>query len=304
MGGADADERLVRALLGDQHPDLAELELRLGATGWDNQMWRLGDQLAVRVPRTERAPALLRKEHRWLPVLARRLPLPVPVPVRLGVPSERFPLPWTVTTWVAGQPGDRAPITRGRPAAGALATFLRALHRPATEDAPSSSMRGVALDALTGDVDARIAALQAGHPIDEFRRIWADAVRARVWSGPPTWLHADLHPANVVVRQGTLAGVIDFGELCAGDPATDLAAAWLLLPTHAVPAFFAAYGTADTATIRRARGWAVLFGLSLVGIGQAWDRGLPGGQPTWGHAGRRALDRLIATSHRLLPVAE
>jgi aminoglycoside phosphotransferase (APT) family kinase protein len=296
MGGTEVDARLVRALLREQHPDLAGLELRWAATGWDNQMWRLGDDLAVRVPRTERAPALLRKEHRWLPVLAPRLPLPIPVPVRLGAPSERFAMPWTITTWVSGEPGDRAPITRGRQAAGTLATFLRALHRPAPDGAPSNPKRGVPLEALTDDFEDKIRPLDASHPIDEFRTIFSDAAAAPRWPGPPLWLHADLHPANVVIAQGTLAGVIDFGELGAGDPATDLAAAWLLLPARAVPAFFGAYGTADTATIRRARGWAALFGVSLLGIGQAWDRGLPGGQPTWGRAGRRALHRLAATS--------
>ena len=92
--------------------------------------------------------------------------------------------------------------------------------------------------------------------------------------------------------------MIDFGELCAGDPATDLAAAWLLLPTEAVGAFLGAYGMADAAMIRRAHGWAVLFGISLLGIGQAWDRGLPGGQPTWGRAGRLALHRLVRGPRR------
>jgi aminoglycoside phosphotransferase (APT) family kinase protein len=96
-----------------------------------------GDELAVRVPRTQRAPALLRKEHQWLPVLAPRLPLPVPVPVRPGAPSERFAMPWTITRWVCGQPGDRAPITHGPQAAEALAGFLRAL-RDALADAHST----------------------------------------------------------------------------------------------------------------------------------------------------------------------
>ncbi|GAA2440195.1 hypothetical protein GCM10010273_17550 [Streptomyces lavendulocolor] len=106
---------LVQGLLRDQHPDLADHPLALGALGWDNQLWRLGDDLAVRLPwATRSADGLLRKEHAWMPGLAPHLPLPVPVPQRLGEPSERFPRPWLVTTWVPGEPADRAPATRPR----------------------------------------------------------------------------------------------------------------------------------------------------------------------------------------------
>jgi aminoglycoside phosphotransferase (APT) family kinase protein len=108
------------------------------------------------------------------------------------------------------------------------------------------------------------------------------------------WLHGDLHPANVVVSGGTLSGVIDFGELCAGDPATDLSAAWLLLPAGTASRFFDAYANADDATIRRARGWAVLRALGLIAIGQNGEHGLPGGKPTWLPAGRAALERALS----------
>ncbi|GAA5015577.1 hypothetical protein GCM10023317_54870 [Actinopolymorpha pittospori] len=148
---------------------------------------------------------------------------------------------------------------------------------------------------LTHEFDRMVQAL-APSDATEARAVWDDAVSAPRWEGPPVWLHADLHPANVVVSDGTIAGVIDFGELCAGDPATDLAVAWLLLPTDASSRFFDAYAHVDDATVRRARGWAVLRSLSLVGIGQAWDKGLPGGQPTWGLAGRTALERVLASS--------
>ena len=108
---------LVRDLLRDQHPDLADRPLSLGARGWDNQLWRLGDDLAVRLPwATQIADALLLKEHAWLPALAPRLPLPVPVPQRLGEPSGRFPRPWIITTWVPGRP--RRPRPRDARRAG------------------------------------------------------------------------------------------------------------------------------------------------------------------------------------------
>lgn len=287
------DERLLLALLREQHPDLAELPVRFEALGWDNELWRLGDTLAVRVPCTERAPELLRKEYRWVPALAVRLPLPVPVPLRLSEPSTRFPRPWTVTTWVDGEPADRAPVTRADSAA-VLAGFLRALHRPAPDEAPGSLDRGVALEEVADGVEHGIPELLPPELAPAARAVWDDAVAAPAWAGPRTWLHGDLHPANVTVDAGALAGVLDFGELCAGDPATDLAAAWTLLPAGASSAFFQAYGDVDDATVRRARGWAVRTTLGLIVVGRAGEEGRHGGKPSWLPAGLAALDRALA----------
>ncbi|MFD3685365.1 aminoglycoside phosphotransferase family protein [Nocardiopsis sp. NPDC058631] len=293
MEDPTVDETLVRSLLDAQHPDLAELELRPVDGGWDNRMWRLGEDLAVRLPRTPRAPALLRTEHRWLPGLASRLPLPVPVPVRLGTPSASFPETWLVTTWVAGEPADRAPVGRGPHAAEALAGFLTALHQEAPDDAPVSPGRGVPLADITEAAEGHLRAVATRRDISRMREVWSDAVAAPVWNRPPVWLHSDLHPANVVVSEGTLAGVIDFGDLSCGDPAIDLAAAWLLLPSGAAERFFDAYARADEAAVRRARGWALLRCLVLIDIGRAGELGLPGGKPTWKHAGEAALARLL-----------
>lgn len=310
MGTADVagiveiDEDLVRGLLKDQHPDLAGLDLRLVDGGWDNQVWRLGEELAVRLPRTERAPGLLGKEARWLPVLAPRLPLPVPVAVRRGAPSARVPRPWTVAAWVPGAPGDLAPISRADDGALRLAAFLRALHRDAPADAPGSADRGGPLGPRTDGVlwqldQVATDGVVGGHPVQALRDVWDDAAAAPGWTGAPQWLHGDLHPANIVTSGGTLCGVLDFGDMCTGDPATDLAAAWVLLPAGAAPRFLAAYAhphaAPDPAMIRRARGWAVLRALALIGIGQAGDRGLPGGKPTWGRAGFAALDRVLGS---------
>lgn len=284
---------LVQALLRDQHPDLAELELRKVNGGWDNQQWRLGAELAVRMPRSERAPALLETERAWLPGLAERLPLPTPVPVRAGFASRIFPHTWTIARWVPGEPADREPITDPESAVE-LAGFLAALHFPAPGDAPKNPTRGVPLAVYQEQVGQSLAALLADHPrLSEVREIWAAALAAPVWQGPPLWVHGDLHPANVVTRTGRLAGVLDFGELCAGDPATDLSAAWLLLPEGTADRFFESYAAADPATITRARGWAVLRAIGLIAIGQNGRKGLPGGKPTWEPAGYATLDRLL-----------
>ena len=236
---------VVRDLLRDQHPDLADRSLSLGARGWDNQLWRLGGDLAVRLPwATPGADALLLKEHAWLPALAPRLPLPVPVPQRLGEPSGRFPRPWIITTWVPGDPADRVPVTSGAEAADALAAFLTALHQPAPTTAPRGRDRGGALAdrredfarGLTATVDLGLIP----EP-DAVRAIWDDAVTVPAWDGPPVWLHGDLHPANVLTADGTFCGVIDFGDMCAGDPACDLAACWILLPDGFADRFHEAY---------------------------------------------------------------
>ncbi|MGW4638386.1 aminoglycoside phosphotransferase family protein [Sphaerisporangium sp. NPDC004334] len=294
---------LVRDLLRDQHPDLAGLPLRFGARGWDNQMWRLGDHLAVRLPwATESAGALLRKEHTWLPGLAPRLPLPVPVPQRLGEPSARFPRPWIVTTWVPGEPADRAPVRRAAEAADVLAAFLTALHQPAPEQAPGSQTRGGPLAGHTEGFAGQLAVAAERGLIpdpDAVRAVWDDAAAAPAWGGPDLWVHGDLHPANVLTADGTICGVVDFGDLFAGDPACDLAAAWSLFPDGTADRFFSAYRPApDAATVRRARGWAVGRAVSCLLIGDAGVHGRPGGKPTWGPPAHAALRRLTATAHR------
>ena len=291
---------LVRGLLRDQHPDLADRPVRLGARGWDNQMWRLGDDLAVRLPwATGTADALLRKEYAWLPSLAPYLPLPVPVPQRLGEPSARFPRPWLVTTWVPGTPADRAPVTRAHAAAGSLATFLTALHRPAPGGALTSSGRGGPLTDHTDQFTRGLAEVTERGLVDDpdaVRAVWRDAVTAPEWTGPALWLHADLHPANVLTTDGTICGVIDFGDLCVGDPAYDLAAGWILLPDDTIDDFYAAYQPSpDAGTLRRARGWAMARALGGILIGDAGVHGRPGGKPTWGPPAHAALRRLIAT---------
>ena len=288
---------LVRYLLREQHPDLAELPIREVAGGWGNQMWRLGDDLAVRMQRMDTSPDLQLKERRWLPLLASRLPLPIPTPVRSGTPSERFPKMWTVVTWVEGTPLDHGSITRGEHAADTLAAFLKALHVEAPADAPAGSGFGAHPKQCTDGFEQFLGAVDlGGFTEDDVRAVWDGAVAASEWQGPRVWVHGDLHPANVVIADGTLAGIVDFGAVFAGDPAWDLAAAWVLLPAGGAARFFDGYAQADEATVRRARGLAAMKSLFLMLMGQNGERGLPGGKPNWGPAGRAALDRVLADS--------
>src|SRR5438105_5013319 len=134
-------ESLIRSLLQEQHPDLADRLLRIVNAGFDNELWRLGDDLAVRLPRRAVAAALIENEQRRLPGPATRVPLSVPVPLRIGKPSPGYPWPWSVGPWIAGEPGDQGTITDPDLAARQLGAFLRALHQPAPTSAPHNPWR-------------------------------------------------------------------------------------------------------------------------------------------------------------------
>jgi aminoglycoside phosphotransferase (APT) family kinase protein len=283
----EVDEGLVRALLRAQHPDLADRPLNHLDAGWDNLLWRLGGDLVVRLPRRQAAAGLILHEQRWLPLLARRLPLPVPVPLRVGRPSDLFPWSWSVVPWLAGVPGDRVEGADGPDTATRLGRFLAALHLAAVPEAPRSTMRGVPLVSRAKVFEERLVVLADQVDVEGLRAVWAAASGARPHHGPACWLHGDLHPANTLFASGSLSAVIDFGDVCAGDPATDLAALWLSAPDPAWEMFTKAYGGVDGELELRSIGWAVLFGLMLLQIGLD-------DKPTYATVGRRTLERVLA----------
>ena len=271
QSGPDADvsvdAALVAALVAEQHPDLLA-EVRPVAEGWDNAVFRLGRSLAVRAPRRRLGAELLAGELRWLPELADRLPLEVPVPVRAGSPAAGYPYHWSIVRWVPGTPlleagGDVDPAATGT----ALGRFCAALHRPAPESAPRNPWRGVPLAARAERLLERLATLPAEVERRAVVHAWQRALDAPAWTGDPRWLHGDLHPANVIVRAGRVAGVIDFGDLTAGDPATDLSVAWMLPGFAARHAVRAAYGRVDHATWERARGNALAHAVAVLADG-------------------------------------
>jgi len=262
----DVSDDLVRALLTSQVPDLAGLPLRLVETGWDNFTYRLGPAFVVRLPRRAVGAILIEREQTWLPRLAPQLPLPTPVPIHVGEPGEGYPWRWSVLPWLEGDAADCFEPDSNQ--AEPIAAFMRALHTPASEDAPPNPVRGVPLATRAAGVEERLRRLEV--KTDSITpgiwHIWREALDAPV-ADEHVWLHGDLHARNVLVQDGAISGIIDWGDLTAGDPATDLAAIWMLLKDAGARACArTAYG-ADEATWVRAKGWAVLFGAVLLDTG-------------------------------------
>lgn len=289
VGSPDAevhiDEELVRALLRDQVADLADLPLRFIEEGFDNVTYRLGDDKAVRIPRRAIAAGLIANEQQWLSVLAPGLPLPVPVPLHIGTPAADYPWPWSIVPWFEGQPADlEAP---GKDAALTLAGFLNALHKPAPPDAPENEYRAPPLSSRASAVTARIERLKEKTDVitRDLEALWQEAL-ATPTDIAPTWVHGDLHARNVLVREGQITAVIDWGDMTAADRAVDLASIWMLLDDAKARAdAMEAVDSVTQATWIRAKGRAIFFGVFLL------DSGLID-NPRHAEMGRRTLLRL------------
>ncbi|PRY31814.1 aminoglycoside phosphotransferase family protein [Pseudosporangium ferrugineum] len=250
----------VRRLVADQFPEWAGLPVRpVRDGGWDNRTFHLGAEMSVRLPSAAEYAAAVDKEHRWLPVLAPRLPLPVPVPLAKGKPGAGYPYPWSVYRWLDGEPASADRIARPVPFALDLAGFLAALHGAGSAGGPRPGLhnwyRGGPLHAFQPFVDRALTAL--GGRIDAGRAVelWRAALDAR-GDGVEKWFHGDVARGNLLLRDGELAAVIDFGACGVGDPACDLAVAWTLLTADGRRAFRERL-PADDATWARGRGWAL-----------------------------------------------
>ncbi len=269
----ETDVSLVGRLLAAQFPQWSTLPIApVRSAGTDNAIYRLGDDMAVRLPRIHWAVGQVDKEQRWLPRLAPHLPLAIPVPLAQGTPGEGYPWSWGVYRWLEGENATIEGIADPRQMATDLAQFVAALQRiDATggppPEAPLSSRSGP-LAERDDTVRAAIAALRGRIDTGAATAAWEAALHAPAWHGLPVWLHGDLQSGNLLAQQGRLTAVIDFGCLGVGDPACDLQPVWNLFPADVRPVFRAALPV-DDATWARGRGWAL--SQALIALPYYWD---------------------------------
>jgi aminoglycoside phosphotransferase (APT) family kinase protein len=264
----NTDISLVRRLLAAQFPQWADLPIKpVQSAGTDNALYRLGDDMAVRLPRIHWATGQADKEHQWLPRLAPLLPLAIPVPLAKGTPAGGYPWHWSVYRWLEGENATIERIADPCQAATDLAQFVAALQRidPTGGPPPGAHnfFRGVPLAMRDARTRGAIEAMHGTLDTDGVTAAWEAALQAPAWHGPPVWIHGDLLPGNLLVERGRLSAVIDFGGLGVGDPACDLMIAWGLFSGESRDVFRAALWV-DDATWARGRGWALSWALIFI----------------------------------------
>jgi aminoglycoside phosphotransferase (APT) family kinase protein len=287
----NVDGSLVGRLLAAQFPQWADLPIKpVHSAGTDNAIYRLGSDMAVRLPRRQGVTRQVDKEQQWLPRLAPLLPLAIPIPRAYGRPGEGYPWHWSVYQWLAGENATIEPIADPGQAARDLAYFIAALQRIDPTGGPPSGphnfFRGVPLAMRDPLTRAAIADLSGMLDTGAVTAAWKAALQAPVWDGPPVWIHGDLSPLNLLVQQGRLSAVIDFGGLSVGDPACDLIVAWNLFSAQTRAVLRAALPV-DDATWARGRGWALSIGLIALPYYQSTNPVLAG-------IARRAIDEVLA----------
>jgi aminoglycoside phosphotransferase (APT) family kinase protein len=293
-GKPTIDAALVRRLVAAQFPQWSHLEVRpVASGGWDNRTFHLGEQMTARLPSAAAYVAQVEKEHRWLSELAPHLPLPIPRALAMGEPGESYPWPWSVYQWLDGETATTGRVTDLPRFATDLAEFLAALQRIDAADGPPPGVhnfhRGGPLATYDAETRRAIAMLVDRIDTDVVTAVW-DAALAAPWRGAPIWLHGDVVPGNLLVDQGRLSAVIDFGCCGVGDPACDLAIAWTFFEGENRDAFRAVLPL-DAGAWARGRGWALWKALIV------WA-GLPGANPLGAEKSQWIVDGLIA-DHRL-----
>jgi aminoglycoside phosphotransferase (APT) family kinase protein len=306
LSGVDRHEitaEVAAHLVAEQFPEWAGLPVMpVEHNGWDNQTFRLGDQLSVRLPSGDGYAAQVEKEHRWLPALARKLPLPIPQPVALGRPSKGYPWPWSIYRWLDGEPANLGHIADLTRFAGDVAGFLAQLYAIDASDGPPagqhSASRGgpltrwdewtrESIDLLADDLDA-----------EAVTEVWETAL-ASAWDKPPVWVHGDVIGSNLLVADGELCAVIDFGCSAVGDPACDLAVDWMFFDGSSSEEFRRGLPL-DEATWARGRGWALWKALvTLAGEKESAGHARATTQRMgWRHSPREVVDLILADHRR------
>lgn len=251
------DDVLVRRLLATQMPELAGLPISLVSPwGTDNGIWRLGDDLVIRLPRINWAEPQIGLEAAWLPVLGPFLPIAVPTPLAVGEPTDGYPFRWAVHRWIAGEAA--APETMNDPVVFArdLADVVFKLQQVSIAGAPPARNRARPLSEYDEPTRRAIATASGLIDADAATAVWEEALAAPPHEGPPVWVHADLE-GNCLVQDGQLCGLVDWGSACSGDPAVDVQVVWSPLFTDESRSAFLEALNVDAAALARSRGAAI-----------------------------------------------
>lgn len=290
----DIGVALVARLVATQFPRWAHLPITpVSSGGWDNRTFHLGEQMTVRLPSAEQYALQVEKEHRWLPKLAPLLPLPIPFPLAMGAPGEGYEWPWSIYRWLDGEIATHPLIEDLAQFAASLAEFLTCLQRVDASDGPPPGrhnfFRGGPLTVYDGETRQAISVL--GDRIDATAAvaIWETALAAD-WRGTPVWFHGDVSPGNLLVDEGRLTAVIDFGTSGVGDPACDLAIAWTFFHDESRRTFREAM-PGDEAMWARGRGWTLWKALIVLAA-------LPGTNSAEARNAQRVLNEVIADDLR------
>lgn len=292
---------LAARLVAEQFPQWADLAVApVSLDGWDNATFRLGDEYSIRLPSHDAYVPQVEKEHAWLPILGRGLPLPIPQPAGRGRPTPEFRRPWSVYRWIDGEPATAERIADLCVFAAELANFLRALQgidpRGGPQAGAHSFFRGGPLDTYDGEVREALVALADGIDTGVAAEVWETALSSS-WPGRSVWVHGDVTASNILVAGGRIRAVIDFGCCAVGDPACDLVIAWTLLDGESRDVFRRTVGL-DDATWARARGWALWKALITVlddeRRGARHHPGVGARRFGWSGTARDVLDRVLA----------
>jgi aminoglycoside phosphotransferase (APT) family kinase protein len=254
------DDMLVRRMVAAQFPQWADLPVRSAAVGgWDNKTFHLGEHMIARLPSAADYSAQVEKEHRWLPKLAPLLPLPIPTPLAMGEPAGGYPWRWSIYRWIEGDTAAPERIADLSDFAASLAQFLIALQRVDPTDGPRQGphnfYRGGSLTTYDAETRQAIALLKGRINTKTATEVWEAALKT-TWDRPPVWIHGDVSAGNLLVKEGRLSAVIDFGMLGVGDPACDLPIAWTLFSRESREAFRAMLPF-DAGTWARGRAWTL-----------------------------------------------
>jgi aminoglycoside phosphotransferase (APT) family kinase protein len=265
------DEKLIYNLIEQQFPELSGLKAVFVDEGWDNAIYKLGEQYCLRLPRRHAAVELILNEQKYLPLLKTQLTIPAPYPIKTGSPSDLFPYPWSVLPWFEGECADINPL--GKNHIKIFSSFLKNLHKPAPKNAPFNASRGVKLEDRAQYIQKRIDSLSKKTDIlkREIVKVWETGLCAN-YSADNVWLHGDLHAKNVLVSEREVSAIIDWGDITSGDPATDLASVWTLFESRDDrDKLLESYGL-DQDTYNRARSWAFSFGVVLLDTGRLFSK--------------------------------